>query len=121
MRTIIGRSLVCVLMAVAVAGCGANRPPQITVINNSTSVLSEISLSGIGFKQVIDKIEPNQSKTVTVRPDGESGVTLEAVTPVKHITAKDLGYLERRGGYVIQITITSDYNIETKVDLGSML
>jgi hypothetical protein len=120
MRTIIGRLLPCVLVAIVVAGCGASKPPQITVVNNSTSVLSEISLSGIGFKQVIDRIEPNQSKTITVDPDGESSVTLEAITPVRHITAKDLGYLERRGGYVIQITITSDYNIETRVDLSTM-
>jgi len=117
MRTIIGSLLACVL----VAGCGvASQPPQITVVNNSTSVVSEILLSGLGFKQVIDKIEPNQSKTITVMPDGESSVTLEAITPVRHITAKDLGYLERRGGYVIQITITSDYNIETRVDLSTM-
>lgn len=121
MRSMIGRFPACVLVAVVVAGCGARNPPQITVVNNSTSVLSEIWLSGIGFKQVIDKIEPNQSKTVTVLPDGESSVTLEAITPVKNITAKDLGYLERRGGYVIQITITSNYNIETRVDLSTML
>ena len=120
MGTIIGRFLACVLVAAVVVGCGASKPPQITVVNNSTSVLSEILLSGIGFKQMIDKIEPNQSKTVTVVPDGESSVTLEAVTPVKHITAKDLGYFERRGGYVIQITITSNYNIETRVDLNTI-
>jgi hypothetical protein len=120
MRAIIGRVLVCVLVAVVFAGCGARKPPQITVVNNSTSVLSEILLYGIGLRKLIEKIEPNQSRTVTVLPDGESSVTLEAVTPVKHITAKDLGYLERRGGYVIQITITSDYNIETRLDLNTM-
>jgi hypothetical protein len=120
MRTIIGRLLACVMVVIVVAGCGANKPPRITVVNNSTSVLSEIQLYGMGFKQMIDRIEPNQSKTVVVEPGGESGVTLEAVTPVRHITAKDLGYLERRGGYEVQITITSNYNIETKLDLTTM-
>jgi hypothetical protein len=120
MRRIIGRLLACALVAVVVAGCGARNPPQITVVNNSTSALSEIRLSGIGFKQVIDKIEPNESKTVTVLPDGESSVTLDAITPVRHITAEGLGYFERRGGYVVQITITSNYNVETRVDLSTM-
>jgi hypothetical protein len=62
------------------AGCGAGKPQQITVVNNSTSVLSGIQLQGIGFKQIIDGIEPNESKTVTVVPDGESSVTLDAIT-----------------------------------------
>ena len=114
------RFMACILVAIAVAGCGANKPPQITVVNNSTSILTDIQLQGIGFKQIIDRIEPNESKTVTVVPDGESSVTLEAITPVRHITAKDLGYFERHGGYEVQITITSNYNIETRVDLSSM-
>ena len=120
MRTIVGRLLACVLVAASVAGCGAKKPPQITVVNNSTSVLSEIQLYGMGFKQMIDRIEPNQSKTIVVEPEGESGVTLDADTPARHITAKDLGFLERRGGYEVQITITSNYNIETRVDLTTM-
>ncbi len=121
MRTILVRVLACVLVAVVVAGCGVKNPPQITVVNNSTSAVTEILLHGNGFKQIISRIEPNESETVTVLPKGESSVTMEAVTPLKYITAKDVGYFERDGGYKVQITITADYNIETKVDLTTML
>jgi hypothetical protein len=121
MRTIIGRFLACALVAGVVAGCGARKPPQITVVNNSTSVLTEIQLYGMGFKQMIDRIEPNQSKTITVVPGGESSVALDAITPAKRITAQGLGFMERNGGYRLQITITSNCNIETKVDLDGML
>jgi hypothetical protein len=118
MRTVILRPLACALVAVVVAGCGARNPPQITIVNNSTSAVTDVLLRGNGFDQIIDKIEPNSSKTVTVLPKGESAVSMEAVTPLKYITAKDVGYINRDGGYKVQITITVDYNIETSVHLS---
>ena len=121
MRTIVWRLAVCVFAAMAVAGCGAKNPPQITVVNSSTSAMTDVLLYGNGFKQIIDRIEPGESKTVTVLPKGESSVTMEAVTPVKYITAQDVGCFEREGGYKVQITITPELNIETKVDLDISL
>jgi hypothetical protein len=121
MQNVIKRLLVCGLVVAVVAGCGARNPPQITVINNSTSAVTDVLLYGNGFKQIINRIEPNDSKTVTVLPKGESSVTMEAATPVKYLTAKDVGYFEREGGYKILITITPDLNIETKVDLNIVL
>lgn len=119
MRTGIGRLVACVLVVVAVAGCGAKQSPQITVVNNSPTPLTDILLYGNGFKQIINRIEPNESKTVTVVPAGESSVTMEAVTPPKYLTAKDVGYIEPGGGFEIKITVTPDYNIETTVDLSA--
>lgn len=121
MRIMMGRFLACVLVAVVAVGCGVRNPPQITVVNNSTSAVTDILLYGNGFKQIINRIEPKESKTVTVLPEGESSVTMEAVTPVRYITAKDVGYFERAGGYKVQITITPDLNVETKVDLDIKL
>lgn len=121
MRAIIGRFLACVLVAVVAAGCGARHSPQITVVNSSTSAVTDILLYGNGFKKVINRIEPNESKTVTVLPKGESSVTMEAVTPLKYITAKDIGYFDRDGDFKVQITIRADYNVETKVDLNIKL
>ena len=82
---------------------------------------ADILLYGNGFKKVINRIEPNESKTVTVLPKGESSVTMEAVTPLKYITAKDIGYFDRDGDFKVQITIRADYNVETKVDLNIKL
>ncbi len=117
MRMAVIRILAGVLVAVFVSACGARNPPQITVVNNFTSVVTDVLLRGNGFSQVIEKIEPNSSKTVTVIPKGESKVSLEAVTPLKYITAKEVGYIDRDGGYKVQITITKDGNIETSVFL----
>ena len=119
MQTMIIRLLACVLVASAVAGCGAKSPPQVTIVNDSTSAVTDILLYGNGFKQVINRIEPNDSKTVTVVPAAESSVTMEAVTPSRYITAKDVGFIEPSGGFRIKITITADYNIETGVDLNA--
>ena len=121
MKTVFARLAVCVLVAMAVIGCGAKSPPQITVVNNSPSAVTDVLLYGNGFKQIINRIESGESKTVTVIPKGESSVTMEAVTPIKYITAKDVGYFERDGGYKVQITITPDLNVETKVDLDIKL
>lgn len=117
MRIAMIRILAGVLAAVVVAACGARNPPQITVVNNSTSAVTDVILRGNGFSQIIEKIEPNSSKTVTVVPKGESSVSMEAVTPLKYVTAKDVGYIDRDGGYKVQITITKDGNIETSVHL----
>jgi hypothetical protein len=119
-RTTIGCLLACLLTVVVLAGCGAKNPPQIIVMNNTPSSLTNIVLRGNGFTQIISRIEQNESTNVTVLPDGESSVTMEVATPFRQITASDVGYFERDGGYRVRITITEDYNVETKVDLKAM-
>ena len=93
--------------------------PVITVTNNASSAVSNVVLSGSGYRTVISKIEPGETVTVVVHPRGESDIRIEYLSPAGQRSRDDLGYIEPTGGYCYDFAILSNYEVKTlRSDIG---
>ncbi len=59
---------------------GIYGPPQITIVNNSSSELTAVVLSGERWSQSVSNISMGNSVTVLVHPKGESGLSISFVS-----------------------------------------
>ena len=82
--------------------------------NESNTVISNVIVSGTGFSQTITAIPPLRSASVSVRPAGESGVSLSFSTPQGLVSTNHLGYIETQGGYWAEFIVAADYSIRFK-------
>jgi len=87
MNLTIGKSIVFCLISftiiVALAGCSGK--PTITVINQSSLILSNVVASGSGFTNQIGNIAPKTEKKFKVNCSDDSGLRLVFETAGKHI------------------------------------
>ena len=80
--------------------------PRIQVINQSTQELSDVELSGQGFRTSLGRLAPAERRSLRVFPRGESGVRLRFRAGQRSIDTGERGYIEPRGGYELELTVT---------------
>ena len=100
-----------ILFAALVALAGCSRTPAITISNRSTSVLSNIVVSGSGFSNRIDCIAAGAECRLTVRPPGESGLRVAFDVGGHRVDVDDLAYIEAAGGYHVAVIVQPDLKV----------
>ena len=108
--------LMLVIGTIGLAGCSTS--PIITITNSSDAVLANLVVSGSGFSEHIESLAPGTSKTVVVRPRGESGLRLSFDARGRHVDVDDLAYIESSGGYRVVIDVRPDLKVEAKATLS---
>jgi hypothetical protein len=108
--------LMLVVSTVGLAGCSSS--PIITITNRSDAVLTDVVVSGSGFSEHIQSLPAGTSKTLTVRPRGESGLRVSFDSRGRHVNVDDLAYIEASGGYRVAVNVQPDLKVEAKATLA---
>jgi hypothetical protein len=80
--------------------------PRILVSNRSARELTDVELSGHGFRTSLGRLAPAERRSLRVAPSGESGVRLRFSAGQRLIDSGELGYIEPKGGYELDLTVT---------------
>ena len=87
-------------------------PPLITIHNNSATTLHGIVLSGRGFSLAIP--------VISVRPEGESDLSLAFDESGRRVSKGDLAYIEASGGYRVYVEVGQEFNVTAKEPLAPL-
>jgi hypothetical protein len=109
-RSLIILSATWIIGAIYVMWVGFLGSPVVTIRNEASSAISNIVLSGTGYRTIIPHVEPGDSVTVVLHPTGEAGIRVEFSSPAGQ-KLSDVGYIEPRGGYCDDLTFTPDYEV----------
>jgi hypothetical protein len=101
---------VTVLTAAMVSSCSH---PNVTIINNSQSELSNVVISGTGFSQTVGNIKIGAKQSILIKPSGESGIALAFDTAGKRHSSKPRGYFESSADK-LNVTIAPDFTVDVK-------
>jgi hypothetical protein len=101
-----------VVSRVGLAGCSSS--PIITVTNRSDAVLTDVVVSGLGFSEHIQGLPAGTSKTLTVRPRGESWLRVSFDSRGRHVDVDDLAYIEASDGYRVAVNVQPDLKVRRK-------
>ena len=103
------KRLIIVVAVLAVAGCLGRA--SVTVRNESNVEVQDLRLEGRCFAETLGVLAPGASKSVRVKPCGESGVfTKFAVAGTRH-EAPEVGYIEAGSGYSVTLVIAADLSV----------
>lgn len=93
-------------------------PPRIAIVNRAAVPLRDVRLTGAGFLKRVGDLPPRTSVTVTVRPQGESGLEISFDTPAGTVRQDDLAYIESRWGYAVDLTVQPDFSVQARHHSG---
>ncbi|RUS93292.1 hypothetical protein DSM106972_096480 [Dulcicalothrix desertica PCC 7102] len=93
------------------------RPTAINITNNSKSILNDVVVSGTDFSVQIGKVSINEKKSISVRPSGESSVTVNFNVAGKNYSSGKQGYFEP-GYRSMNVQIAPDFTV--KVENGKI-
>jgi hypothetical protein len=85
--------------------------PLITLMNRSHIELRSVQIDGSGFSVRLPTLLPDESKSITVEPQGESGVSISFQAEGKDLKTDNLSYVEPFGGYCVTIEIDPAFKI----------
>ncbi len=108
------KKLVPVLIAAAamLMPTGCSQEPAIVVTNRSAITLANVTLSGSGFSQRIDRLSPHEVAKLTVSPKGPSGVRVVFDAAGRRFDTKgQIGLFRERGRYLVNIVIGPDLRL----------
>ena len=103
------------LLACLPAGCTVvswlNPAPEIRVHNRSGRELTQVEVSGQGFRTRLGRLGPGERGQATVTPKGESDVRLRFRADGRAVDTGNVGYIEPRGGYEVDLTVAPDLTV----------
>ena len=100
-----------------VAYRGFSGPPVITIVNDSTVLLSDIRIRGDGWSHDFPGVDPGAIVDAIATPRGESGVEITFIAGGERIARDDLAYIEREGGYCVTITVSEGMEISVQTEI----
>ena len=110
-----GRLLILLPLVFALAGCF--RETSLTVANHSSGVITDITISGVGFSERIDRLAAGAEYRLSIHPRGESGARVAFDAGGRHIDAGEQGYFEGGGSYRVVVIIEPDLNVTVSSEL----
>jgi hypothetical protein len=113
------KKLLASLCLLSLGACSYFAAPVITIRNDSSVVIDNISLTGSGFTERIPSLKPGEVISVTVRPRGESSLEIQFDSPQGHVTKGNLAYIEASGGYKVTITVNERLEVISKSELAA--
>lgn len=93
-------------------------PPRVTISNRAAVPLRDVRLAGTGFVKRVGDLPPRTSVTVTVRPQGESGLEISFDTPAGTVRQDGLAYIESRWGYAVDLAVQPDFSVQVRHHSG---
>jgi hypothetical protein len=96
--------------------CGCHPEPRITVKNHSPHTLSNLVVSGAGFSERLPVLEPGAEHRWSVRPSGDSGLTLRFDADRRTVDSGKQGYFEPASHYRVEATVQSDLTVSVKAE-----
>jgi hypothetical protein len=114
------RSVIHVMIALlALAGCSSG--VSLTVRNGSSTEVHDVRVDGRCFAETIGDLAVGASRTVHVKPCGESGIRVKfRAGDVAHETP-ELGYIENDSLYVATLVIQPDLKVRDDIHLRSVM
>ena len=94
---------------------GCSRAPVVTIENHSAVTLSNVVVSGSGFTRPVGSIAPRGERSLSVHPNGESGLRVKFDAEGHHIDSGEQGYFE--SGYHVDATISTNLGVSVTSDL----
>jgi len=107
------RLLAFLLCLTALAGCA--RQPQLTVVNQSSTPLTNLVVSGSGFSASVGTLAPGAQTRFGVNPSGESSLRFEFDASGKHHSVAPDCYFENSPLYRVTATIGPDFTVKVDV------
>jgi hypothetical protein len=107
-------ALLCLVIP---AGCA--RQPQLTVVNQSSSPLTNLVVSGTGFSVRLETLAPGTQTHVGVSPSGDSGLRFEFDANGKHFASAPDCYIENSPLYRVTATVSPDFKVKVDVSIKS--
>jgi len=112
MRIVAAISLVTVTSLV-----GCSQAPTITVVNKSPITISNVTVTGSGFSERINRLGVGEEHRLRVRPTGESGVRVAFDAGAIHVDSGEQDYIEPAGGYQVTVTVDTNLGVTLTSDL----
>ena len=107
-------TLLTVSLCLAVlTGCA--RQPQLTVVNQSSTPLTNLVVSGSGFSASVGTLAPGAQTRIGVSPSGESSLRFEFDAGGKHHSSAPDCYFENSSLYRVTATIGPDFSVKVDV------
>jgi len=97
-------------MVLAVAGCLGRA--SVTVRNESGVEVQDLRLQGRCFAVALGVLAPGASKSVRVKPCGESGVSTKFTVAGTRHEAPEVGYIEASSVYSVTLVIRPDLSVQ---------
>ena len=112
------RYFVLFLIVVAVALlAGCSRAPVLTLANRSTLTISNVVVSGSGFSNRIDSVASGRECSLTIHPQGKSGVHVAFDAAGQHIDSGEQGYFEDSGSYRVRAVVSANLTVSVTSDI----
>lgn len=105
--------LAALLYLVALAACSPQ--PQLTVVNLSSTPLTNVMVSGSGFSKSLGTLASGEQTRVGVSPSGDSGLRLEFDAGGRHHSSTPDYYFESSRLYRVTSTIGQDFTVKVDV------
>ncbi len=106
-----------VLLMMSFAWSGCSKSPVVTIENQSSLTVSNVVVSGTGFTEKLDTIDPGKTRQIMVRPKGETGLRLSFDAGNKHVDSGSQDYFEGNGSYRVHAIIETNLTVNISTDL----
>jgi hypothetical protein len=107
--------LACFFTVALLSSC--TRGAQLTVVNRSTTELTNVVATGTGFSQAIGSISAGEERSVSVSPRGESSLQLDFDANGKHFSSAPQGYFAGSSSYKVTATVAPDFTVTVDTKL----
>jgi hypothetical protein len=108
-----------VIGLLALAGCSSG--VSVTVRNESSTRVHDVRVDGRCFAETIGDLAAGASRTVHVKPCGESGIRTKFKTGSLAHETPELGYIENSSLYVATLVIQPDLKVRDDIHLRSVM
>ncbi len=103
------RWLAIVGVLLAVASCLGRA--SVTIRNESGVEVQDVRLEGRCFAEALGLLGPGASKSVRVKPCGESGIRAKFAAGQTTHETPEVGYIEASSSYSATLVIGSDFSV----------
>jgi hypothetical protein len=109
--------LIAITALVFLGACGLVGKPMVRIHNKSSAPLSNMTLSGQGFSVSLLSLRPGETRKLSIRPHGESSISVSFTANGKRYSNEPQGYFENNPLYVVDVTVKPDLSVAVESTL----
>ena len=112
--TLIGVSILGLGSTIALSGCTGSA--NLSVVNGSTTEITNVVATGSGFTRSIGSIPAGQRRDVSMSLAGESSLKLDFDANGKRFTSKPQGYAEGGSNIKVMAVVAPDFTVKVETN-----